>query len=189
MDDKQKRHHSFEKKADVRSGNTDRRAPRSDFHRASDGRRPAEGRRSEDRYRGADRRRPKSDHQPVRPQGPSARDVALLAFRDVARSGAYAAQALDRRLRDVQLTEADRRLTASIFYFTVENWLRIENLILARVKSRPEPEIMEIMDVAAAQLLFMDRVPPSAAVNEGVKLCGKAGCKRASGLVNSVLAI
>ena len=187
MDDKQKRSRSSEKMADVRSGNTDRRAPRSDFHRASDGRRPAEGRRSEDRCRGADGRRPKSDRRPVRPQGPSARDVALLAFRDVARSGAYAAQALDRRLRDVQLTEADRRLTASIFYFTVENWLRIENLILARVKSRPEPEIMEIMDVAAAQLLFMDKIPDHAAVDEAVKQARRAGHESMTALVNGVL--
>ena len=69
----------------------------------------------------------------------------------------------------------------------MENWLRIENLILARVKSRPEPEIMEIMDVAAAQLLFMDKIPDHAAVDEAVKQARRAGHESMTALVNGVL--
>ncbi len=132
-------------------------------------------------------RRPIRQNKPFKPQGPSARDVALRAFRDVSRSGAYAAQALDRKLRDAQLSDADRRLAASLFYFTVENWLRIEKLISAYLKDRPEPEIMEIMDIAAAQILFMDRIPDHAAVDEAVKQTRRAGQESKTRLVNAVL--
>ena len=122
-----------------------------------------------------------------RPQGPSARDVALNALRFVARDGAYAAQALDRALRDAQLNENDRRLAASIFYFALENRLRIDTLLLAKLKERPEPEIMDILCLAGAQILFMDRVPDHAAVDEAVKQTRRARRERMTAVVNAVL--
>ena len=136
-----------------------------------------------------DRRKPHrniNQRKPV-PQGPSARDAALNALRFVARDGAYAAQALDRALRDVKLSDGDRRLAASIFYFAVENRLRIETCLRAKLKERPEPEIMDILCLAAAQILFMDRVPDHAAVDEAVKQTRRAKRERMTALVNAVL--
>ena len=131
-------------------------------------------------HKNIDRKRPA-------PKGPTARDAALNALRFVARDGAYAAQALDRALRDVQLSESDRRLAASIFYFALENRLRIETCLLAKLKERPEPEIMDILCLAAAQILFMDRVPDHAAVDEAVKQTRRARRERMTALVNAVL--
>ena len=125
--------------------------------------------------------------QPRAPQGPTARDVALNALRFVARDGAYAAQALDRAMRDARLSEADRRLAASIFYFALENRLRIETCLSTKLRERPEPEIMDILCLAAAQFLFMDRVPDHAAVDEAVKQTRRAGREAQTALVNAVL--
>ena len=119
--------------------------------------------------------------------GPTARDAALNALRFVARDGAYAAQALDRALRDVQLSDSDRRLAASIFYFALENRLRIETCLRAKLSQRPEPEIMDILCIAAAQILFMDRVPDHAAVDEAVKQVRRAKRERMTALTNAVL--
>ena len=124
---------------------------------------------------------------PVKPEGPSARDVALKALRNVFRDNAYAAQALDRELTAVKLSDEDRRLVASLFYFTLENRLRIEKLIASKVKNRPEPEIMEILDLAVAQILFMDKIPDHAAVDEAVKQTRKARKETMTALVNAVL--
>lgn len=124
---------------------------------------------------------------PVKNEGPSARDVALKALRNVFRDNAYAAQALDRELSAVKLSDEDRRLAASLFYFTLENRLRIEKLIAAKVKSRPEPEIMEILDLAVAQILFMDKIPDHAAVDEAVKQTRRARKETMTALVNAVL--
>ena len=120
-------------------------------------------------------------------QGPSARDVALRALRDVARDNAYAAQALDRELNAAHLSEEDRRLAASLYYYTLENRLRIEHCLLTRMKERPEPEIMDILSLAAAQILFMDRIPDHAAVDEAVKQARAARRERQTALVNAVL--
>ena len=122
-----------------------------------------------------------------KPQLPSARDVALKALKNVFRDNAYAAQALDRELSAVKLSDDDRRLAASLFYFTLENRLRIEKLIAGKVKARPEPEIMDILNLAVAQIIFMDKIPDHAAVDEAVKQTRKARKENLTALVNAVL--
>lgn len=125
--------------------------------------------------------------KPHMPPQPSARDVALKALRNVFRDNAYASQALDRELSAVHLSDEDRRLTASMFYFTLENRLRIQSLISTKVQSRPDPEIMDILTLAAAQILFMDKIPDHAAVDEAVKQTRKARRESMTALVNAVL--
>ena len=137
-----------------------------------------------------DKRGPRPAQKPQAkpaPYQPSARDVALKALRNVARENAYAAQALDRELSVVHLSDDDRRLAASIFYFALENRLRIEKLISAHVKQRPEPEVVEILVIGAAQILFMQKIPDHAAVDEAVKQTRRSGRESMTALVNAVL--
>ena len=159
----------FEKKFERKP---DGRPSEKKFDRKPDGR----------KFEGRDRR-----PAPTKPAGPSARDVALRALRNVARNDAYAAQALDRELSAAHLSDEDRRLASSVFYFTLENRLRIEHVLAARLKTRPEPEVMDILCIAAAQLLFMDRIPDHAAVDEAVKQTRRAGRDGLTALVNGVL--
>lgn len=50
-----------------------------------------------------------------------------------------------------------------------------------------EPFIRDVLRLGAYQILYMDRVPDSAAVNESVELVKRKKRQRASGLVNAVL--
>ena len=54
---------------------------------------------------------------------------------------------------------------------------------------RPTNDIVQrdILRMSACQILFFDRVPDSAAVNEGVKLAHQLGMGAASGFLNAVL--
>ena len=117
----------------------------------------------------------------------TARDAALRALQDVVRSDAYAAQALDRQLDEARLKPDDRRLAASLFYTAVENRLYIEYQLGRFLEQRPEPIINDILHIAAAQLLFMDRVPDHAAVDEAVKQVRATRKEGYTGLVNGVL--
>ena len=135
----------------------------------------------------AGRRFDKDAPKKAAPQAPSARDVALKALKNVFRDNAYASQALDRELSAARLSDEDRRLAASMFYFTLENRLRIQSLISTKVQSRPDPEIMDILTLAAAQILFMDKIPDHAAVDEAVKQTRKARRESMTALVNAVL--
>ena len=121
------------------------------------------------------------------PHPETARDAALLALDDVIRHDAYASQALDRALSAVRLSPEDRRLAASIFYFAVENRLRIEWTLGKLMETRPEPVVSDVLHIAAAQLLFMDRIPDHAAVDEAVKQVRAAGRGGLDKLVNGVL--
>ena len=124
---------------------------------------------------------------PDKPRMDSSRAVALKALQDVVRADAYAAQALDKQLSAARLTPEDRRLAASLFYFAVENRLYIETMLGKFLEARPEPVVNDILNIAAAQLLFMDRIPDHAAVDEAVKQVRRAGREGLTGLVNGVL--
>ena len=127
---------------------------------------------------GASRRQPPKD---------SPRAVALRALQDVVRADAYAAQALDRQLSAARLMPEDKRLASSMFYFAVENRLYIETMLSSFMDAKPEPVVNDILHIAAAQILFMDRIPDHAAVDEAVKQVRAAGREGLTGLVNAVL--
>lgn len=127
-----------------------------------------------------------SDKKPAF-KGPDARRVALSALQDVNRFDAYAALALDKRLRESRLSPDDRRLATSIFYQAVENRLNIEYVLNAFVSVKPDSVIEDILHIACAQILFMDKIPPHAAVDEAVKQARALGKDEATGFVNGVL--
>lgn len=133
-------------------------------------------------------RPPQGSPQPGRPaRRASARDAALRALEDVVHADAYAAQALDRQLEAGNLKTEDRRLAASIFYFAVENRLYIEYVLDRFLQQKPEPVVNDILHIAAAQLLLMDRVPDHAAVDEAVKQVRARHRDGFAGMVNAVL--
>ena len=121
------------------------------------------------------------------PKGPDARRVALNALTDVNRMDAYASLALDKRLREARLSGDDRRLATSIFYAAVENRLNIEYVLSAFVSVKPDQLIEDILHIACAQILFMDKIPAHAAVDEAVKQARAMGKDEATGFVNGVL--
>lgn len=127
---------------------------------------------------------------PVQSTGISigARRLALDVLQDVHQNGAYAALALNEHLKKTALNPVDRRLATSIFYGTLENQIRID-YALDRYMERPtqEPVQRDILRLSAYQILFHDRVPDSAAVNEGVNLAKRMGMESSAGFLNAVL--
>ncbi len=127
--------------------------------------------------------------QQARPlQGPGARRVALDVLTDVHRGGAYASLALDARLRGAHLRPEDRRLATGIVYGTLENETRID-YALDQLMDHPVRDDVQrdILRMGAYQILFLDRVPDSAAVDEAVKLVKALHMEAASGFINAVL--
>ncbi len=121
------------------------------------------------------------------PEAMDARRLALNALSDVTRAGGYATLALDKRLRASRLSSEDKRLATGIFYGALENRLRILYVLSQFVERMPNPAVEDILTVAAAQILFMDRVPDHAAVDEAVKQAKALGNEAFSGVVNGAL--
>jgi len=118
----------------------------------------------------------------------NARYLAYKVLLEV-EDGAFANLALDDYLQKGKITGPDRGLATELTYGTVKyrqllDWL-INSLVAKPGKLEKGPRI--ILRMAFYQLLFMDRIPPSAAVNEGVKLAKKLFNPGAAGLINGVL--
>ncbi len=131
---------------------------------------------------------------PQRRQAPrgfagDARRSALQVLNRVLLEEGYAALSLDEHFRQVRLSPPDKRLTTRMVYLTLENLNRLD-FALNRLLDDPgrlEPRLRNLLRLAAAQILLLDRVPDSAAVNEAVNLCRDMGFEEFTGLVNGVL--
>ena len=121
---------------------------------------------------------------------PDARLAALNFLEKCRRSDAWSDAVLGSVMDSAGLDSRDRGLCTALCYGVMQNRILLDRSIAAfsSVKvNKLEPKVLDILRLSAYQLLFMDRIPVSAAVNEGVKLCKKLGYARASGLVNAVL--
>ena len=94
------------------------------------------------------------------------------------------------RVRPRLPDERDRALAGEIATGTLR-WQGAFDLVIAAFAARPvaklDPEVVDVLRMTAFQLLYLDRIPASAAVNDAVNLVSKAGKRSASGLVNAVL--
>ena len=121
----------------------------------------------------------------------SARETAVLTLAACEKQGAWSDGHLKRAIREQGLDRRDGALCARLCYGVLQNKLLLD-WRLGRVCSmgleRLEPKVLCALRVGAYQLLFLDKIPPSAAVNEAVELAKRHSRNpRAAGLVNGVL--
>lgn len=86
--------------------------------------------------------------------------------------------------------DADRRLSERIVYGVLQNELFLDFLLSRFVKtgySRLHPAVLDLLRLSAFQILFLDRIPVSAVVNDAVSICRQGDYSFQSGFVNAVL--
>lgn len=119
----------------------------------------------------------------------SVRAVAASALADLHRRQGYSNIVLDELLNTVSVKDADSGLLSRLFYGVIERKLTLDHVI-GRCSSTPirkmHPLVRETLRVAAYQILFMDRIPHAAAVNEAVLAVRALKQGHASGFVNAV---
>ncbi|NMB33849.1 MAG: 16S rRNA (cytosine(967)-C(5))-methyltransferase RsmB [Clostridium sp.] len=118
------------------------------------------------------------------------RKTALEILYDIDKKGAYSNISLNRILSTRELRDIDRAFITDIVYGTLNKRLTIDYLIeqYSRIKiKRLSPWVLNILRMGIYQLVFMDKVPASAACNESVKLAKKFGHSASSRYVNAVL--
>lgn len=89
-----------------------------------------------------------------------------------------------------QWGERERGLITNLVYTVLTHSLRLEAFInrYATIPvRRMKPQVAVVLMVSAAQLLWMDRIPPHAVVDEAVKLILASPQRNLSGFVNGVL--
>lgn len=116
-----------------------------------------------------------------------ARRLALIALRRMDVERRYAEEILGELLPDVG--DRDRRLAAALTYGVIRHRLTLDHVLKAfsRNGKAPRPmELLEILRIALYQILFMDRIPPHAAISQSVEMA-KALAPQAAGYANGLL--
>lgn len=120
----------------------------------------------------------------------NARETALRVLQSIRRNGAWADAALKAQLERDGLSGPDAALATRLVYGVIQNRLLLDFWIAGYCTQKPDHlqvPLLDILRLGVYQIVFLDKIPDSAAVNESVnltKLCGRA---QASGLVNAVL--
>lgn len=118
-----------------------------------------------------------------------ARDTALKALLAMGTRGAWSDEGIRAEIAKDGLDSRDAALASRLCYCAVEYRLLLDYYLDSLVKKPRDlqPLIREILRLGACQILFFDRVPDSAAVNEAVEQAKKMGNPGAAALVNGVL--
>lgn len=121
-----------------------------------------------------------------------AREVALKILYRVDKDNAYSNIALNEVLEQNRenLNEKDIGLISEIAYGVTTWKLTLDEIIKKYSKIRLKKIsiwILNILRMSIYQIIFLDKIPKSAAVNEGVNLAKRYGHKSSSGFVNAIL--
>jgi len=116
------------------------------------------------------------------------RNAALKAVFEVLENGAYANIAINNLLKETNFSPLERSFITEIVYGTVKNkitleWIRDRFINLKKI----DPWINYIILTGIYQLVYLDKVPVSAACNESVNLAKKHGNPGSVKFVNGVL--
>lgn len=120
----------------------------------------------------------------------SPRILAIKTLLRIERGGAFSNILLDRQMSADDMKKADRALYNALVMGVLERRITLDyniSFYLAKDIKKLKPEVLTILRVGAYQILFSDRIPDSAAVNESVKAAEKLGNSYAKGIINAVL--
>lgn len=118
----------------------------------------------------------------------SAREKALKALVRVERDGAYLNLVLPPLLD--MLPPRDRALAVKLSTGTIQRLNTLDwalGLYLKKPLGTLTPWIRNLLRLSAYQLIYLEKIPPHAAVDEGVRLARRYGHRGVAGLVNAVL--
>ena len=103
----------------------------------------------------------------------SARVLAFRILQDIERTGALADESTNRVLSTSHVEPRDRGLTMELTYGVLRHRGTLDwrlDFVSERPMERLPLPIRTVLRLGAYQLLYLDRIPASAAVNESVSL-------------------
>ena len=120
-----------------------------------------------------------------------ARSLAAEVIYQVLEEGAFANLCLDKALFACrELSIRDRGFATELIYGTIRQKGALDWCLdqFAKTKTaKMDPWLRTILRLSAYQMLYLDKVPVSAAINEGVELAKHYAPKGAAGFANAVL--
>ena len=120
----------------------------------------------------------------------TARQTALTALIACRKQNAWSDGVLKEYIARDKLDRRDAALASRLCYGVLQNQMLMDFYISSFLKGKLrdlQPIVLDILRLGVYQLTMMDKIPPSAAVNEAVEQGKKYANRSAAGLINGVL--
>lgn len=120
----------------------------------------------------------------------NARTTALSALIATRRQNAWSDGVLKEYIARDRLDARDAALASRLCYGVLQNRMLLDFYIAYFLNGKLrelQPVVLDILRLGAFQIVFLDKIPASAAVNEAVEQCKSYANRRAAGLVNGLL--
>lgn len=118
------------------------------------------------------------------------RKVAASVLVKIENDNAYSNITLASVFKETELSQEDKRLVSRLVYGVLDRKITLDYVLSKFMKTpikKTAPFTLSVLRCALYQIMFMDKIPDSAAVNEAVKIIKKSKENRNSGFVNAVL--
>ena len=117
----------------------------------------------------------------------TAREACLDSLVSFEKDKSYSNIELDRALAKYKFGDLDRAFFTRLFYGVIERRLTLDFYIGELARKKADARVANILRMGLYQILYMERVPDSAAVSESVELAKMLKNKQAAGFVNAVM--
>ncbi len=120
----------------------------------------------------------------------NARQLSCVALVDINKKGSYSNLTLNKYFSNNELSSVDRALFTAIVYGVLDRKITIDYILSQFIKTsinKLKPLTLEALRIAIFQMLYMDKIPVSAAINESVNIVKFSKEKFNASFVNAVL--
>lgn len=121
---------------------------------------------------------------------PNSRNIALNILLKIEQDNAYSNIALNHAIKENKLSSLDSSFVSALVYGVLEKKITLDYIIKQYSKiplRKIELKTKVILRIGIFQLIFMDKIPESAAVNECVNLAKKHKLQKSAGFINGIL--
>ena len=118
------------------------------------------------------------------------RKSAVSILTKIEKDNAYSNITLSAMFKEYELSPKDKAFISALVYGVLDRRITLDYVLSKYMKTpigKTAPFTVNVLRTALYQIMYMDKIPPSAAVNEAVKIIKKSKESRNSGFVNAVL--
>ena len=117
----------------------------------------------------------------------NARGLAYEVLFTIIQEDGYSNITLNKYFNQYKVEEQDKRFISEVVYGTIKNKLYLEHILKSYSKGRVKPKVKIILLMSIYQLLYMDKTPNFAIIDEAVKLSKKIAGNITGKFVNGIL--
>ncbi|GEL75926.1 16S rRNA (cytosine(967)-C(5))-methyltransferase RsmB [Tenuibacillus multivorans] len=117
----------------------------------------------------------------------SVRELALKLLMQVGESGGFSHILINQAISNNDVSEKDKGLLTELVYGTLQRRLTLEFYLKPFVKKKMDQWVKWLLYLSIYQMVYLDKIPDHAVINEAVSISKRNGHRGKSGFVNGVL--